>query len=322
VVYAAETVAGRTWTVEPRHRAVFLRGVGVPGASRVLHHDYPLTPGVVGALSRTRPDCVVVSGWSTFASQAAVAWSRLRRVPYLLIVESHDEGERASWREGVKRTVVPPIVRHAAGVLVTGTLARRSMLARGARPERIRVFANTVDVEAWQARAAELAGRRDDLRTRFGLAPQDVAVLCVARRAPEKGIYTLEEAVRAAGEPLRAVVVSDLPHDEVIEAYVAADVFALLSKREPWGVVVNEAAACGLPLLLSDRVGAAPDLLRDGENGFVVAAGDVPAAAEALRKLADPEARRRMGARSAEIARDWGYGPSIENFVAAVRNAV
>ena len=322
MLYAARTVAGRTWEVELRHPAVFLRGVAVPGASRILRHDYPVTPGVIRSLSAARPDCVAVSGWSTFASQAALAWCRARHVPYLLIVESHDEGPRARWREAVKGTVVPRIVRGAAGVLVTGTLARRSMLARGARPERVRVFANTIDVAAWQARAADLAARRDELRLRFGLRPEHVAVLCVARRAREKGLDTLEEAVDAAGGRLRLLVASDLPHDRVVEAYVAADVFALLSRHEPWGVVVNEAAACGLPLVLSDRVGAAPDLLRDGENGFLVATDDVSAAAEALRTLADLSTRARMGARSAEIARGWGYGPSIENFLAAVREAV
>src|SRR5207237_5074365 len=68
VIYAARTVAGRTWSVEPHHRSVFLRGLPLPGARRLLHHDYPVTPGVVGALRRARPDVVVVSGWSTFAS--------------------------------------------------------------------------------------------------------------------------------------------------------------------------------------------------------------------------------------------------------------
>jgi len=322
VIYAAETVAGRTWEVRPRHHAVFLRGLGVPGARAVLRHDYPVTPGVFGALSRSRPECVVVSGWSLFASQAALAWCRWRHVPYLLMVESHDEGPRAAWRKAIKGAVVPPVVRGAAGVLVTGTLATRSMLERGARPQRIRVFANTIDVEAWQAHAAELRVGREGLRAAFGLATEEVAVLCVARRAPEKGLDTLEAAVRAADGPLRLLVVSDLPHDRVIEAYVAADAFALLSRHEPWGVVVNEAAACGLPLVLSDRVGAGPDLLRDGENGYLVPAGDPGVAAEALRKLADPARREVMGRRSAEIARDWGYGPSVKNFVAAVREAV
>ncbi|HJS50018.1 MAG TPA: glycosyltransferase, partial [Gaiellaceae bacterium] len=106
------------------------------------------------------------------------------------------------------------------------------------------------------------------------------------------------------------------------ELYVAADVFALLSEREPWAVVVNEAAACGLPLVLSDRVGAAHDLLVDGENGFLVPAGDVDAAARVLRALAsDPALRETQGARSRELARDWGYGPSVEGFLAAVREA-
>jgi glycosyltransferase involved in cell wall biosynthesis len=321
VIYAAQTVAARTWNVELHHRAIFLRGVRVPGASRILRHDYPITPGVFRALSDARPDCVVSGSWSTFAPQAAIAWARWHRVPYLLIVESHDEGPRPRWREAVKGAVVPPIVRAAAGVLVTGTLARRSMLARGARPERVRVFANTIDVAAWQVEAARLRESREELRAGLGIGPEEVAVLCVARRAPEKGLDTLESAVREAAAAFRLVVVSDLPHERVIEAYVAADVFALLSRHEPWGVVVNEAAACGLPLVLSDRVGAAPDLLRDGENGFLVPADDVGAAAAALRKLADADLRHRMGERSAEIARDWGYGPSIESFVAAVREA-
>ena len=119
------------------------------------------------------------------------------------------------------------------------------------------------------------------------------------------------------------MLAGDLEWERIVETYAAADVFALLSAREPWAVVVNEAAASGLPLVLSDRVGAAHDLLRDGENGFLVAAGDVEAASGALRRLAaDDDLRHVQGARSRELARDWGYGPSVEGFLAAVREAV
>ena len=347
VIYAAGTVAGRTWRVEPQHRAVFLRGVSVPGAGRVLHHDYPVTPGVVGALSAARPDVVVVSGWSTFAAQAAIAWSRARRIPYVLVVESHDEGPRAGWRRAVKGAVVPRVVRGAAGVLVTGTLARRSMISRGAPPERVHVFANTVDVEEFGKRVDALAPRRAALRDALGAGPDDVLVLSVARLAPEKGLDVLVHAVAEADDGRLVLVVAgdgpertaladlaavrgarltlagDLEWERVVEAYAAADVFALLSSREPWAVVVNEAAACGLPLVLSDRVGAAHDLLRDGENGFLVPAGDVDAAAAALRRLAaDGGLRAACGARSRELARDWGYGPSLDGFLSAVREAV
>jgi glycosyltransferase involved in cell wall biosynthesis len=347
VVYAAGTVAGRTWRVEPKHSAVFLRGVRVPGAASVLHHDYPLTPGVVPALNDIRPDVVVVSGWSTFAAQAAIAWCRLRDVPYVLVVESHDEGPRPGWRRTVKNSVVPTVVANAAGVLVTGTLARNSMVARGAPADRVRVFANTVDVEEFGADASRLAERRPELRSGIGAEHDDVVVLSVARLAPEKGLDDLVRAVDEAGDErlllvvageggersrlqqlagelgVRLVLPGDLEWERIVELYVAADVFALLSQREPWAVVVNEAAACGLPLVLSDRVGAAHDLLRDGENGALVAARDVRAAARALRELAtDPELRRAQGERSRELAADWGYGPSLEGFLETVREAV
>ena len=343
VVYAAQTVAGRTWKVEPLHRAVFLDGLKVPGLRRVLRHDYPVTPGLWRALRQAKPECVVVSGWSTFAAQAAISWCRARRVPYVLLVESHDVGPKPGWRRRVKETVVPRLVKGAASILVTGSLARDSVIALGAPPDRIRIFANTIDMARYGERADRLAGRRPGLREGLGLAPEDVAVVTVARLAPEKGVDVLLRAAGhaalpvivvgagpersrleqvVAGSGVRATFTGDRPWESVVEAYAACDVFALLSRHEPWGVVVNEAAACALPLVLSERVGAARDLLRDGENGALVPADDVDAAARALRRLAGaPELRRRMGARSRELARGFGYGPSVENLLAAVREA-
>jgi glycosyltransferase involved in cell wall biosynthesis len=289
---------------------------------------------------------VVVSGWSTFAAQAALLWARIRRVPYVLLVVSHDAGPRAGWRAAVKRAVVPRLLRGAAGVLVVGTLARESAVSRGARPDRIDVFANTVDVDAFAARAAELSARRGDLRDELGLAAEDIAVLSVGRLAPEKRHDDLLRAVARTRDPrlvavlagagpererldrlaaelgARVVLTGDLPWERVIEAYVAADLFALLSDRETWGVVVNEAAACGLPLVLSDRVGAAADLLRDGENGALVPVGDVTATAAALVRLAgDADARAAAGARSRELVAGWGYDASVAAFVKTVRAA-
>jgi glycosyltransferase involved in cell wall biosynthesis len=287
---------------------------------------------------------VVVSGWSTFAAQAAIAWCRSQAVPYVLHVVSHDADPKPAWRRAVKARVVPPLVRGASSWLVVGSLARDSLVALGADPARVRVFANTIDVPAYVERFDRLACRRHELRAQLGLARDDVACLCVARLVPEKGIDTLLRAAAAAG--VRPVVVGDgperatlealerelgsgavfagpLPWERVAEAYAACDLFCLLSRHEPWGVVVNEAAACALPLVLSDRVGAAHDLLREGENGRMVPAGDVEAAAAALRELAaDPALRRRWGARSREIVSAWRYEESVESFLAACREAL
>ena len=106
---------------------------------QVVRHDYPITPSIFDALRSAQPDVVVVSGWSTFASQAALFWCRLRRVPYVLLVESHDAGPKAGWRRAVKTTAVPPIVRSArvrarrrlARPRVGGRARRRSRRASG-----------------------------------------------------------------------------------------------------------------------------------------------------------------------------------------------
>ena len=304
VVYAAQTVAGREWSVPLHHDAVFLGGVAVPGVREIFRHDYPLTFGVARALRRSSPDVVVISGWSTFASQAAVVWCRARRVPYVLHVESHDLDPRPRWRRTVKDTVATPVIRGAASVLAVGSAARDSVVARGA--SEVRVFANTIDVQRWIERAESLSRAEHD----------GTVVLSVGRAVPEKGFDVLEAAAREAAVRVDAVT-GGLNEDELAQRYVDADVFALLSRHEPWGVVVNEAAASGLPLVLSDRVGAAYDLLRDGENGFVVPAEDVGAAADALRRLADPALRRRMGARSRELVRAWNYDASVDAFLEA-----
>ena len=185
---------------------------------------------------------MVVSGWSTFASQAAIAWCRAHGVPYVLLVESHDLEPRSAWRRAIKGAVVPRLLRGGASVLVVGSAARESVVARGATS--VRVFANTIDVGGWTTRAQQLERRRSD---------DDVLVLSVARLVPEKGIDDLIRAVAEADDSrLRLVVAGDGPEGraladlaaelgvrltilghvaeaELAQLYVDADVFALLS---------------------------------------------------------------------------------------------
>jgi glycosyltransferase involved in cell wall biosynthesis len=143
-------------------------------------------------------------------------------------------------------------------------------------------------------------------------------LLVLAGGGPQRS--ELETLARRLG--VRIELLGNLERDTLLDAYVAADVFVLLSQRETWGVVVNEAAAARLPLVLTDRVGAARDLLIDEQNGFLVPAGDVDGAARAIRALNDDEAlRRKMGERSRQLVGGWGYEPSVEAFVTAVREA-
>jgi len=349
VIYAARTVHRREWTLEFARDPVILHGPRVP-AMRLLHHDYPLTPQIWPLLQRERFDVLVIGGWSLMATQLAIVWARLHKVPYLLISENHFREDRSRWISALKAAVLPHLVRPAAGHLVTGSLAHEHQVHYGAQPDTITVFPNTVDVAEYGRRVEALRERRTDLRTSLGIADDAVAVTQVSRFIPFKGPDEAVEAVARARSltetPLHLVLVGSGPMksqlemrarqlaldvtftgwrsgEKLLEAYAATDLFLLLSRREPWGIVVNEAAACGLPLVLTDAVGAAADLLAPGENGELVHSGDIEGEARAIALLANDGAlRMRYGQRSRELAAPWGYEPSLESFVAAMRAAV
>lgn len=88
--------------------------------------------------------------------------------------------------------------------------------------------------------------------------------------------------------------------------YALASAFILPSTTEEWGLVVNEAMACGLPVLVSNRVGCSEDLVHSGQNGFTFDPKSVEELTEALQAVAEPGPSERMGAESLRIVSDWG----------------
>jgi glycosyltransferase involved in cell wall biosynthesis len=97
--------------------------------------------------------------------------------------------------------------------------------------------------------------------------------------------------------------------------FAAADIFVLPSRHDGWGVVVNEALGAGLPIIVSDRVGAR-DLVDNGHNGFVTRAGDVDELADALLQLGQShEMRRSFAVASAERAMQWDLNEGVRRWV-------
>jgi glycosyltransferase involved in cell wall biosynthesis len=99
------------------------------------------------------------------------------------------------------------------------------------------------------------------------------------------------------------------------------DVFVLPSTYEPRGAVVNEAMACGLPVIVTDHCGSIGDIVREGENAWIFPAGDAAALAMDLDRLVeDREMRERMARRSREIIADWTYARGVEGVIDALQS--
>jgi glycosyltransferase involved in cell wall biosynthesis len=107
---------------------------------------------------------------------------------------------------------------------------------------------------------------------------------------------------------------------EIPKHYAMADTFVLPSLDDPRGTVINEAMACGLPVVVTDRCGPVGDIVRHGDNGFVFRPGDIETLATDLDLLAsDDSLRRRMSKRSHEIIADWNYTRGVEGVKAMLR---
>ncbi|MDX6423916.1 MAG: hypothetical protein QOI67_1387 [Gaiellaceae bacterium] len=265
---------------------------------------------VLRELRRFQPDAVAVGGWNQPAFWLALAYCRLRRIPLLVWIESTARDARSDARPlALARSAM---VRGAAGAYVPGTAA--ADYARSLGVGLVETAPNAIDASIFEQAAVDRSER------------DGCTFLYAGRLDPEKGLDTLLEAFRdVSGELVLVGGGSDeerlraLPGDRVrfegptdrdalVRYYRDADVFVLPSRSEPWGMVLNEAATAGLPLVATEESGAAHDLIEDGVNGFRVPADDVGALRARLQQFADdPAFRVRAGARSRELAR--GFTP-------------
>jgi len=220
------------------------------------------------------------------------------------------------------------------------------MLRHKMNPANVFVGYNAVDNDHFAYGADRARRDQDRVRRRYGLPRQ--YVLAVARMVSEKNYPGLVEAFhryRQRGGIRKLVIVGEGPERDVIERCIAdfrledvvqvrglegydtlpslyglADALILASARESWGLVVNEAMAAGLPVLVSNRCGCAEDLVRPGVNGYVFAASDTDEIADALCKLEAVDSVE-MGRRSRELIRPWGLEAFSSGFTSAAIRA-
>lgn len=321
-----------------------LKGLHVP---RGKGNYIRINPSILSRLRREAPDVVVIAGYNHPTMLLAILYCVLTRTPFVMQGETWKA--QTGWKAALKEKFLHPLLFKAGAFLATGSLARDYWVSQGYPEEQIRVFANTPDVEYFETERSRVSEERIvELRESWGCGERRVAIF-VGRFIRVKGVDLLLEAMRELDDSERPFLVlvgdgveraaleeiaRDLPVsfagfqqiEDLPALYAAADYFVLPSRREPWGVVVNEAMACGLPVVLSDQVGAHADLLdpyQDG-NGVLAAGPSVDSLAEAMRTMMeiDEDRLQKMGRRSVEIIQDWKYDTSMRGFEEACDLAI
>lgn len=294
-------------------------------------------------LTKYDPDIVALPGWATPECFAAMAWARrsARRI-LMMSASQKEDAQRQTWREAMKARVVG--LSDAA--LVGGTPHQEYISALGIPPQRVFKGYDAVDNSYFETGADRARETADKVRKEHGLP--DRYLLASGRFIPKKNLIRLVEAYAIALQKTRGiqdlVIIGDgqerasiedaieaagimgrvhLPgfktYEELPGYYGLSDGFVHVSTSEQWGLVINEAAASGVPLVASSACGATGEILVEGENGCVVDAKDTGSIADALiwlMSLSNSE-RDAAGRAARESARQWSPERFAKGFLAA-----
>jgi glycosyltransferase involved in cell wall biosynthesis len=309
----------------------------VPNASSDpgTHHFGGLSnPTLVDCVAAWRPDVVHVTGWAWRSHLLAMRAFSKRGIPVLFRGDSHllDRAHKGpGW--WVKRALLGQVFSWPNGFLVVGKANRAYYEAFGVRPDRLHYCPHSIDVRRF-------AGPQDDFETEatrwrqdLGIAPDRCVLLFAGKFEAKKRPLELMRAVQASPDrQLLLVMVGSGELDAEVRALAAADperfrvlpfqnqsrmsvvyrlgdLFVLPSGfGETWGLAVNEALACGRPVLVSDVVGCAADVV-DDSCGRIFSWADPSSLSASLHEMtSDLQKLRNM--RGAAAKRAWAFDVS------------
>ena len=269
------------------------------------------------ALHEADPAVVMIPGWGTSASLIALEWCLLNQRLAVVMSESNAFDEkRYALAESIKRIVVSLFSAGLAG----GQLQMEYLIVLGLPRNRVFTGYDVVDNEYFRRKAQEVRSQASEVRRKYGLPAKyflasarfiekknlRTLIRAYARYRRRSEVRSQQSAVSDANAPWDLVLLGDGPmkanlcrlisdlrlhhhvhlpgfrqYDELPVYYGLAEVFVHASTTEQWGLVVNEAMATGLPVIVSNRCGCVPDLVAEGKNGFTFDPGSV----ESLAKL-------------------------------------
>ena len=346
VIFLAETDETlRQWRVY-KNEICFSHQV-LPGWRwRTRKSSFLMNRGLWSALNQASPQVIICGGYAYAASWEALLWARRHRVEFVLWSESnrHDARGGWAWVEYLKGY----FLRHCDRFVVPGKASFEYLRVLGSPAASILTAPNAVDNSWFATQAENTRSHATEFREKLKLPSR--FILFVGRLVREKGAFDLLAAYAKLESGLRGevglVFAGDgvsrkelaqqakqispgtvccpgfAQREDLAGLYALAEVLVLPTHSDTWGLVVNEAMACGLPIIVSSAAGCAADLVEDGWNGYVVPSGDSEKLSAAIHSLVrQPELKQQMSARSLERIRNYSPEACADGLAAAATSA-
>jgi glycosyltransferase involved in cell wall biosynthesis len=326
VIFLAENERHRKWRIyhgEIAFAYSILKNFDVSIRSKEM--QIYLNWGLWRGLRKFSPDALCVLGYHYLATIEALIYAKLKNIPITLWAGSHFGSGfvKNPLTDLYKRAIIPRFDSY----VTYGTAAKEQIVHYGAKPEKILVGHNTVDVKWFMKKCRDISTSEIwAMQSRY----PSKNILYVGDLIERKGVINLIKAFEKLNmDEVGVILVGQgkqkdnylkyirernlrnvffegfIQKEDIVKYYSFADVFVLPSLNEVWGLVVNEAMACGLPVVCSKLAGVTRDLIMDGVNGYCFDPENVDELMEKLKMiLKSDQVRDKMGANSLKIIRD------------------
>lgn len=352
LAFCSGSEPGREWDLDLSGLdAEILAGVQYRPKMQRNPFSFKWNPKVIASITKFNPDVVVLSGYVQPTMQLVAWWCRLKDKPYGIASEtSWRSSVMSGWRWHLKKILFGSAISNMAFGLPVGREAEAYLRAMGAKTAPMYYFPNTPDAATIAAAADQIRMQRlqQSVRRNLGLRETGEIVLFVGRLIQAKRPLELLAAFQriqsseknptlvfvgdgalmpqikaAAADDPRIVCLGWIKDQQQLISIITASSFLVLpSEHEPWGAVVNEAMACSIPVIASDRVGAAVELIESGSEGFVYPLGDVAQLSEFIRELIENKTlRAQMGHAAGAKAKAYGHLFAARNLVEGASKA-
>lgn len=304
------------------------------------------TPEIKDIIARERFDAVMINGWHYKSAWQAMRACWNSGTPVMVRSDSHLHTHQPLVKRIAKRPFYSWFVSKLDACLPVGKWSSEYFLHYGAAPERVFIVPHVVDTDYFESESQRLMPQRQTLRAQWGLDDAAAVFLFAGKftekKRPADFVRAIEQAslketsvagLMVGDGPLRTLCEDiarrkDIPikfagflnQSEIAQAYVAADALILPSNGgETWGLVVNEAMACGLPCFVSDQVGCGPDMIIPNETGAVFPLGNTEELGALLAEFAVDRTRiGEMGEQAKEQAQKYTLSVAVDRTLQAV----
>ena len=307
--------------------------------------EFLFNPVLALELKKERFDAVIIYGYASLNNWIIVLLAPILNIKVIFIGDTIISTERQSKvLSAIKKLLLKLFFGNIKSFLYVGSKSREFYQYHGISEERIFFTPCCVDNDFFINQVEKYRISREKIKKELGI-PKELSVIMYAskmipKKRPQDLLYAFKRINRKAAlvfigngklKPSLENYVKENQfkyifflgfknQTELPRYYAIADIFVLPSSYEPWGLVVNEAMCAGLPVITTDRVAAAYDLVKNGENGYVLKVGDIESLAKLLEELASNAQKRRcMGLKSKGIISGWNYDVCVNGIIDALR---